>query len=148
MVNERFWSKVDTSGDCWQWIGAKNAKGYGNFYASRSKWVHAHRFSWEVANGSIPDGMHVLHHCDNPSCVRPLHLFLGTNLDNRRDMFAKRRHPHGQTHGNSKLTMNDARAIRALCNRGDTRASLARSFKVSRSTVRDIVIGASYVDAP
>ena len=88
---ERFWSRVDKANDCWVWTGAKTPKGYGKIY-SNSKCVYTHRVSWELANENvIPEGIEVCHHCDNPSCVRPEHLFLGTSKDNRLDSMNKGR---------------------------------------------------------
>ena len=96
---ERFWSKVDKSGDCWVWtaavVGSRNPKfdhvgGYGVFGIGR-KVYRAHRVSWEMAHGPIPDGMLVCHSCDNRGCVRPSHLFLGDQADNVRDMDSKGR---------------------------------------------------------
>ena len=86
---ERFWSKVDLSGECWVWTGTK-AGGYGRFYLNR-RMMPAHRYSWTETSGPIPDGLMVLHKCDNPSCVRPDHLFLGTQSDNMLDASAKNR---------------------------------------------------------
>lgn len=99
---ERFWSKVERStdnGDCWEWRACRNRKGYGLFWESGVN-RGAHRVAWEIASGPIPTGLHVLHRCDNPSCVNPSHLFLGTNLDNVRDRGAKGRtfrNPEGRT---------------------------------------------------
>lgn len=92
----RFWSHVDKTGDCWLWTASvfKDRYGYGKFNAASEKptrVVYAHRFSWELANGPIPDGLWVLHHCDNPPCVRPDHLFLGTQSANVADMHSKGR---------------------------------------------------------
>lgn len=86
---ERFWSKVDFSYECWVWTGTK-AGGYGRFYLNR-RMMPAHRYSWTETSGPIPDGLMVLHKCDNPSCVRPDHLFLGTQSDNMLDASAKNR---------------------------------------------------------
>lgn len=93
-IADRFWSKVDTDGDCWEWQAAKNPKGYGFFGLGRRGDGHAlaHRVAYELTTGSIPDGLCVLHKCDNPGCVRPDHLWLGTRADNNRDMIGKGRH--------------------------------------------------------
>lgn len=88
---DRFWAKVDISGDCWLWSGAIYAEsGYGRLSFQR-KALGAHRVAWQLVNGPIPDGMLVCHRCDNPPCVRADHLFLGTQSDNIADMWAKGR---------------------------------------------------------
>ena len=88
----RFWSKVDTKGsnECWEWQAAKHRQGYGIFKFD-NKIQLAHRISWLLANTEIPQGMVVMHKCDNPSCVNPDHLCLGTQKDNIRDMRTKGR---------------------------------------------------------
>lgn len=99
---ERFWSKVDRSGgpdDCWLWMAGKFHGGYGAFGTSRSRNTRAHRFSWALTHGPIPDGLLVLHKCDTPACVNPTHLFLGTDSDNMADRDGKGRQSRGVTHG-------------------------------------------------
>lgn len=93
----RFRSRLAPSGDCLVWTGGKTRGGYGQFNVSRKvaggkpRGRRAHRAAWEIAHGSIPDGLDVLHRCDNPPCCKLDHLWLGTKSDNMRDMFAKRR---------------------------------------------------------
>lgn len=134
-MNERFWSKVDKRGpdECWLWTAHTNRDGYGRVGFDR-KVMYAHRLSFEMANGPIPDGMHVLHRCDNPGCVNPSHLFFGTHLDNMRDMLAKGRRwlPKGESHGGAKLTGKDVIAIRV-----DPRSHrrIAADYKVTHSAV-------------
>ena len=87
---ERFLDKIEKTSSCWNWLASKDRDGYGRIKIS-GRTFQAHRASWDIHNGSIPEGMSVLHHCDNPSCVNPFHLFLGTALDNVRDRDAKGR---------------------------------------------------------
>lgn len=90
---DRFNAKIDKSGDCWLWTGGVKSKEhpYGKFSMGKCS-VKAHRAAWLIANGPIAEGLHVLHRCDNPRCVRPEHLFLGTHQQNMADMHAKGRH--------------------------------------------------------
>ena len=92
-IAQRFWAKVDASGDCWEWTGQRHRTGHGVFTVpgGTPRQQQAHRVSWEMHNGPIPEGMNVCHKCDNPPCIRPEHLFLGSQLDNLRDMIAKGR---------------------------------------------------------
>jgi hypothetical protein len=138
---QRFWSKVARRGpdDCWEWQGNRDWFGHGQMmvdYATRS----AHRLSWEFANGKIGAGLCVLHRCDNPPCVNPEHLFLGTQGDNVRDMDAKGRRknaPHpGTKNGRAKLTENDVRWLRlARVLYGATCRGLADAYGVSPAAV-------------
>lgn len=101
-MEQRFWAKVRKSTGCWTWLGTTNNEGYGHIRAPRNgPLVKVHRYSWELHNGPIPNGMHVLHTCDNPSCVRPSHLFLGdhaTNMKDRMDKGRTRNGNMGKTH--------------------------------------------------
>lgn len=84
---EKFWSKVDIREEdkCWHWKDASNSKGYGTYWIDRLTQIQAHRVSWYITNGPIPEGELILHKCDNPICVNPNHLYCGSYLDNRRD---------------------------------------------------------------
>jgi hypothetical protein len=97
-ASEALWAKVDKTGECWLFTGARLPRGYGMISAEGRR-VYAHRLSYELNIGSIPAGMFVCHRCDNPSCVRPEHLFLGTHHENMADMTAKGRQARGNTHG-------------------------------------------------
>lgn len=137
---ERFWAKVDRSGDCWIWQGRRDNLGqYGVFRLDRRE-VRAHRFSVELSGRSIPEGMVVMHTCDNPPCVNPAHLVVGTRTDNRADCVAKDRQAKGEQNGRAKLTAEQVREIRRL--RPTTSgAELARRFGVSRRAIRFAVDG-------
>lgn len=109
LAARRFWARVDASAgpdECWPWQGPVRSKGYGVWTlftgpAARRVPQVASRIAWELAHGAIPDGLWVLHHCDNPPCVNPRHLFLGTHQDNEDDKTAKGRRPAGPTHWRS-----------------------------------------------
>lgn len=91
---KRFWEKVQKTETCWIWTAYKNRQGYGKIGTSASKSINAHRVSWVIHNGPITDSQFVCHACDNPSCVRPEHLFLGTRQENINDMMLKKRSRH------------------------------------------------------
>lgn len=118
-LRDRFFAKVDRPDDteCWFWRGARQASGHGHFYwggpaSGGRRTIQAHRASWQLHRGSIPDGLCVLHKCDVPWCVNPDHLFLGTKADNTHDMLAKGREARGDRLPHTKLTPTQVRAIR------------------------------------
>lgn len=144
---KHFWSFVDRSGgpdSCWEWIGGRTKKGYGSF-GFRGKTFSAHRISYEISNNiSIPADMCICHHCDNPPCVNPKHLFLGTKSDNSLDMYKKGRRVFvglkGQDHPRSKLTDEDIRIIRSSYRPNEVSYyDLAKQFHVSPATIFYVV---------
>ena len=144
---DRFWAKVIKTDTCWLWSGSKLPGGYGQMARQRGIRPHirAHRLSWELANGDIPDGLFVCHHCDNPACVRPDHLFLGTNGDNMRDMVSKGRSTARERNPQAKLTMPGARLIRQRYSEGGiTYKQLAVDFNVSRPAIAFVIRGETW----
>lgn len=153
---ERFWFYVDKKSDeeCWEWQGSISSGGYGSFYiSSLKKDIRAHQASWKINRGEIPDGLWVLHHCDNRKCVNPHHLFLGTASDNQRDMRSKGRgnknylygkdHPqHGIKHWSNKLSEDDVRKIREMKASGKyTLRGIAKIFGVTHGCINNICQG-------
>ncbi len=143
----RFWPKVDVRGatECWPWLGAENS-GYGFFFRSSKprRWYKAHRFSYELHYGPIPDGLCVCHHCDNPSCCNPAHLFLGTRADNNRDRANKGRGApqDGQRNHNAKLTDVQVAEIRErYAVGGVSQQALADMFEVKQPQISRLVRG-------
>ncbi len=130
-TEERFWPNVEKGvGDgCWLWVGSKLPKGYGMLAKT-----YAHRFSYEIHTGTIPAGLLVCHSCDNPSCVRPDHLFLGTYKENTQDMIRKGRTngPKGTRAARAKLTELQVLEIRAAT---DGPSAIAKRFNLNESTV-------------
>ena len=158
------WRRVEKGTGCWEWRGCRSKKGYGitTWYDSSGRKGHrqTHRAAWELCNGPIPRGLMVLHRCDNPTCVNPEHLFLGTAADNSADMVAKGRSmrgnqewrervaakiPRGEAAHHTKLRTTDVLAIRDLYEAGNiTMQRLAVRFGVSRGTVHDILAGITW----
>jgi len=136
---ERFWSKVDKSSDCWEWTASRLPAGYGRFSVNR-KIITAHRAAYLLSCGAIPNGLHVLHKCDNPPCVNPDHLFLGTAKDNMRDKAAKGRQPIGENAYQAKLTDGDVRVIRGLVEAGCKQSHISEFFGICKQIVSDVVL--------
>lgn len=127
--------------DCWQWKGKADRKGYGTFtttWSGEKTTYWAHRFSWEMHNGPILNGLHVLHHCDTPSCTNPDHLFLGTHQDNMRDMAIKGRNAHGSRSPSAKLTEESVHCILSMLKSGVPDSEVAATYSVHRRTITDI----------
>ena len=146
-LRKRFFSKVEKTGNCWIWKRSKTKSGYGVFNLS-GKFIRAHRFSWLWHNGDISKGICVCHSCDNPICVNPKHLWLGTPTQNNLDRDKKGRtskNPYGEKNSNAKLTNEEAFAIRKIYSLGKTNTEkLSVLFKVSRYSIRQIVENKSY----
>lgn len=136
-----FWKKVDKGGldDCWKWKVSTHWKGYGYFHI-QGKTVYAHIFSYILHFGDVENGMKVLHECDNPPCVNPWHLFLGTNKDNTQDMISKGRQAKGESHGMVKVLTVDVSKIRNLYNTGRySQYEIADQFGIAQATVSQII---------
>jgi DNA-binding XRE family transcriptional regulator len=136
-----FWEKVQKSeSGCWIWTAAKNPEGYGRI-AVRGKMLLSHRFSYILHFGNIPEGMHVCHRCDTPSCVNPAHLFVGTDADNMRDCSNKGRNAKGEKIAMAKLRSEDIPVIRRMRIEGKTQKEIASLFGVNRMQVSRIERG-------
>jgi hypothetical protein len=145
-----FWNNINKQGPlhpvlrtrCWLWVTKIDSDGYGRLGTRR-----AHRISWELANGQIPEDKWVLHKCDVRNCVRPSHLFLGSNQDNIADMVKKgrARKASGEAHGNSKLHRADIITIRKLYANGTLNLrELGEKYKVTRPAIGSIVSGRTW----
>ena len=161
-LGERFWSGVNMSGDgCWPWTRTKNTAGYGMIKSAGTPRL-AHRVAWELTNGPIPKGKQVCHKCDNPICVRPTHLFIGSQSENIRDMDRKGRRPkrpnakmptgddhwrrrnpelgaRGERAGGSKLNAEQVTEIRRRYAEGATLHQLGDEFGVSFTNIHMVV---------
>ncbi len=146
-LEDRFWSKVDKTGECWEWMAYKKSDGYGQFWLGKAQ--SAHRVAWQLTSGPIPAGDYegttgVLHTCDNKACCRPSHLFLGGPAENSADMVTKGRSTKGRTcvrgeaHGSAKLCELDVWLIR---NVKSTQRNIANWFGISQSHVSGIRSG-------
>lgn len=154
-VEERFWAWVDKVGGpvhpilktrCWTWTGAARNARYGKFSTVAKRWM-AHQFSWTLNRGPIPDGFRVLHRCDNTHCVRPDHLFLGTQADNVADMVAKERHSRGESNGHSSLTEKQVRWIRHTYVKGSKQfgsKAIGKILGVSYVAVLKVIYGQTW----
>lgn len=148
-IEIRFWRFVDKTDGCWLWTGGGQPnKGYGYFGIASGRSVLAHRMSYRLAYGDIPDGMWVLHRCDVRRCVNPAHLFLGDRADNMRDAANKGRcnfqqDPsivrRGEAHYKARLTQSSVDEIRRRYCAGEKQRKLAAEFGVSQATISCVV---------
>jgi hypothetical protein len=147
-VEKRFWERVNklSATDCWNWTGSMGSHGYGTLSVDGNPRT-THRLAWELTTGPIPDGMHVLHHCDNRRCCNPSHLFLGTNLDNIQDMVKKGRQSKGASKNAKKgeenvtavLTAEQVLDIRRRVGNGEHQRDIAKEYGVSQGHVSNLV---------
>jgi hypothetical protein len=153
LLDDIFWNKVDKTGEnsCWNWCGSSNNKGYGMHYVRgrkpHRKWL-AHRISYEAHKGTIPDGMLVLHSCDNPRCVNPEHLRVGTHKENVADMDERnRRVPprlSGELNHNTKLTGPQVIQMRLDYLAGKKKGDIAKENGMTIDSVGDVLLGRSW----
>jgi hypothetical protein len=145
MTEQRFWSKVNKTESCWLWTGCCFSSGYGAFSVNSNN-VGAHRYSYILCKGEIAEGLVIRHTCDNPPCVNPNHLLVGTPKDNTRDMMERGRHnahnkggARGEKHGCAKLTEDDVIEIRIFREFGFTYRELGEMYGVHLSMIAYIV---------
>ncbi len=145
-IAERFWIKAVKVGQCWEWRAARNRGGYGLF-AFRTNPTHyklAHRVAYMLECGPIPDGLVVMHKCDNRACVKPTHLSVGTYGDNNRDAASKGRYPLGTRHTMAKLNPEKVKIIRVRLTQGDSFGSIGRDMRVSAATISALAKGRTW----
>lgn len=148
LVKERFEKYINKTKQCWVWKASKTWHGYGRFWFNR-KHISAHRMSWFLYKGKIPKRLFVCHKCDNPPCVNPAHLWIGTAQDNVIDKFKKGRHivenRQGNKSHNKKLTEQKVKEIRQLYYLGHyTQEKLANVYKVSNSPISKVILNQTW----
>lgn len=137
-TENRFWGCVQKTDTCWLWTGNKQKGGYGRI-KTKGKSIKAHRYSWELHNGPVPVKLYVLHHCDNPGCVNPAHLFLGTYADNSADMVSKGRSVRGEKHRSAKLVESDIAKIFDDRKNGMIYKDIANKYGVNDRQISNIL---------
>lgn len=143
-IPSRFWQKVHKTNSCWLWTGKRKTAGYGLLFLTGNRTVYAHRLSFEIHYGPIPDGLVICHKCDNPPCVNPEHLFAGTPAENVSDCCAKKRGNHGSRNHFHKLTEADVSAIKSMIANGSERKKIAQLFNVTRANIDLIASGKTW----
>ena len=138
-LEKRFWRNVKKTEGCWLWVGSTKRGGYGQLQVCKHN-VSAHRFSYELVNGSIPKNLYVCHNCDNPCCVRPDHLFLGTHKENMQDARSKGRTSRGFNLPHTKLSETDVLSIRRIHRERRPRyKDIAKVFGVSPTAIGQLI---------
>lgn len=140
-----FWSRAERDGECLIWTRSRTGRGYGSFRVNGEN-APAHRLSYQLTKGPIPDGLVVRHTCDRPACIEPRHLLIGTTLDNMRDKYERGRaaHPHGGQHYRTRLTEETVVEMRMLRAAGVAAQDIARRFGLSRSATSAICTGVQW----
>ena len=136
-VELRLEKRVLMTETCWLWIGKKHPNGYGVIRDGNGSEILTHRLSYILFHGNIPKGFSVLHKCDVRNCINPSHLFTGTQIENMKDMYKKKRHCFGERHYNCKLSYSDVKLIRKLC-KHTSQYKLAKRFNVTGGHISDI----------
>lgn len=162
-LKSRFWAKVDKKvgqNGCWLWTGYLNQDGYGRIWIE-TRMVMAHRVAYAITNSDVPENLSVCHSCDNPGCVNPEHLWLGSHLENMTDMYQKKRRKaasgkkngthtrpdkvrRGEKNNTAKLTPTEVAEIRNLSQQGVSRLQLSQTYKVSIFAIRQIITKKSW----
>lgn len=148
----RFWSKVEIGNpdECWEWKAGNNGRGYGKFYVGGdgNPQRYAHRISWSLANGDIPEGLILCHKCDNPKCINPDHLFLGTQAENMQDASKKGRckpsMAHGNSSGHNKIDEKDIPDVKKMIAEGVSLKTIADIYGVSKQSIFHIKTGRNW----
>jgi len=146
---ERFFEKVQKTNNCWEWTAATDHEGYGRIWVN-GKPQNAHRTAYELFIGPIPKGKCILHHCDNPACVNPRHLFLGTQMENITDKTIKNRQTRGEQVPTAKLTRHQVQQIRKQYRPWSHKfgsQALGRRYGVSDVTILMIINGVTWKEA-
>jgi len=143
-LDNRFWEKVDkgSNNECWNWLASQNGHGYGQICDGFCGIVSAHRISWEIHFGPIPEGKLVLHKCDNKRCVNPNHLYLGTQSDNRRDAVLRNSKCSGKNIKTSNFYEGEAWLMKRLYrSKKFTQKQISKMFRCNQATISHIVNG-------